>query len=65
MMLHILCSAPLYVKVSKYASVQILMGNSSGELYVWGDIPVVVAKWCAAMPFIPNDYATNWFLLSW
>lgn len=29
----------------KYASVQISTANSNGELYVWGYIPVVVAKW--------------------
>ncbi|RXW25634.1 hypothetical protein EST38_g205 [Candolleomyces aberdarensis] len=32
----------------KYASVQISTANSDGELYVWGYIPVVVAKWCVA-----------------
>lgn len=30
----------------RYASVQISTANSNGELYVWGFIPVVVAKWC-------------------
>ena len=30
----------------KYASVQISTANANGELYVWGYIPVVVAKWC-------------------
>lgn len=29
----------------KHASVQISTANSNGELYVWGYIPVVVAKW--------------------
>ena len=29
----------------KYASVQISTANANGELYVWGYIPVVVAKW--------------------
>ena len=29
-----------------YASVQISTANANGELYVWGYIPVVVAKWC-------------------
>lgn len=29
----------------KYASVQISTANANGELYVWGHIPVVVAKW--------------------
>ena len=31
-----------------YASVQISTANANGELYVWGYIPVVVAKWCVA-----------------
>ena len=34
----------------EYASVQISTANSSGELYVWGSIPVVVAKWCVSVP---------------
>jgi hypothetical protein len=29
----------------QYASVQISTANANGELYVWGYIPVVVAKW--------------------
>ena len=29
----------------RYASVQISTANASGDLYVWGYIPVVVAKW--------------------
>ena len=33
----------------KYASVQISTANANGELYVWGYIPVVVAKSC--VPF--------------
>lgn len=33
----------------QYASVQISTANSNGELYVWGYIPVVVAKWCACL----------------
>jgi hypothetical protein len=28
----------------KYASVQISTANANGDLYVWGYIPVVVAK---------------------
>ena len=34
----------------RYASVQISTANGNGELYVWGYIPVVVAKSCVA-PF--------------
>jgi hypothetical protein len=30
----------------RYASVQISTADASGRLYVWGYIPVVVAKWC-------------------
>ncbi len=33
----------------KYASVQISTANANGELYVWGYIPVVVAKWCVVL----------------
>lgn len=29
----------------RYASVQISTANANGELYIWGYIPVVVAKW--------------------
>ncbi len=29
----------------RYASVQISTSDSNGRLYVWGYIPVVVAKW--------------------
>jgi hypothetical protein len=31
----------------RYASVQISTANANGDLYVWGYIPVVVAKWSA------------------
>lgn len=34
----------------KCANVQISTANANGELYVWGYIPVVVAKWCVAAP---------------
>ena len=38
----------------KYASVQISTANADGVLYVWGYIPVVVAKWCVLSPrFFP------------
>lgn len=30
----------------KHASVQISTADAKGKLYVWGYIPVVVAKWC-------------------
>lgn len=33
----------------RYASVQIFTADSSGKLYVWGYIPVVVAKWCVVV----------------
>lgn len=32
----------------RYASVQISTANAGGDLYVWGYIPVVVAKWYVA-----------------
>ncbi len=32
----------------RYASVQISTANANGELFVWGYIPVVVAKWWVA-----------------
>ncbi|KAH9945048.1 Rho GTPase activation protein [Epithele typhae] len=38
----------------KAASVQISTANSNGELYVWGYIPVVVAKWCVEGTFRVN-----------
>ncbi|KAI5122935.1 hypothetical protein M0805_007613 [Coniferiporia weirii] len=40
---HPVFGAPLSESL-RYASVQISTANSNGELYVWGDIPVVVAK---------------------
>ena len=47
----------------RYASVQISTANANGELYVWGYIPVVVAKWCVPLlragaehPFAPVSY---------
>jgi hypothetical protein len=36
----------------KHANVQISTADASGKLYVWGYIPVVVAKWC--VPFPPS-----------
>jgi hypothetical protein len=33
----------------KYASVQISTADANGNLYVWGYIPVVVAKWSVAL----------------
>lgn len=40
---HPVFGAPLHESL-RYASVQISTANPNGELYVWGDIPVVVAK---------------------
>ena len=40
----------------EYASVQISTANASGELYVWGSIPVVVAKWCVKPSIVPACY---------
>ena len=37
----------------KFASVQISTADASGQLYVWGFIPVVVAKWCVLILVLP------------
>ena len=37
----------------RFASVQISTADASGRLYVWGYIPVVVAKWCVYISLIP------------
>lgn len=42
--LHSVFAVPLRESLH-YASVQISTANANGELYVWGYIPVVVAKW--------------------
>lgn len=34
-----------------YASVQISTADANGDLYVWGYIPVVVAKWYVCLVF--------------
>jgi hypothetical protein len=34
----------------RYANVQVSTADLSGKLYVWGYIPVVVAKWCVPSP---------------
>jgi hypothetical protein len=36
----------------RFASVQISTANANGELYVWGYIPVVVAKWCVGLRLV-------------
>jgi hypothetical protein len=36
----------------KYASVQISTADANGDLYVWGYIPVVVAKWCVFLSLV-------------
>lgn len=38
----------------RYASVQISTANSNGDLYVWGYVPVVVAKWYAVFLLMLN-----------
>lgn len=40
----------------RYASVQISTAGANGELYVWGYIPVVVAKWYVWLDVL-YDYA--------
>jgi hypothetical protein len=37
----------------RHASVQISTANADGELYVWGYIPVVVAKWYVTLSVSP------------
>jgi hypothetical protein len=37
----------------RYASVQIATADATGRLYVWGYIPVVVAKWCVHISLVP------------
>jgi hypothetical protein len=52
----------------KYANVQISTADTSGKLYVWGYIPVVVAKWCVPLstpyPFVcrPGPMSLQWFV---
>lgn len=41
-----------------YANVQISTANANGELYVWGYIPVVVAKWCVPPTPCPIEALT-------
>ena len=36
----------------KFANVQISTADASGKLYVWGYIPVVVAKWCVILVLV-------------
>ena len=51
----------------KHASVQISTADAKGKLYVWGYIPVVVAKWCVyaviALP-PPLFFFSSTFFLS-
>ena len=41
---HLVFGKPLLESL-QFASVQISTANANGELYIWGQIPVVVAKW--------------------
>ncbi|KAG5646981.1 hypothetical protein DXG03_001704 [Asterophora parasitica] len=45
-------NSPVFGKPLKeslnYASVQISTAGANGDLYVWGYVPVVVAKWWVA-----------------
>ena len=43
----------------KYASVQISTANANGELYVWGYIPVVVAKSCVPFTLTSDIISAN------
>lgn len=43
----------------KFANVQVSTADTSGQLYVWGYIPVVVAKWCVlvlVLSFLPSFF---------
>lgn len=37
----------------KFANVQVSTADTSGQLYVWGHIPVVVAKWYVLILVLP------------
>ncbi|KAF7965948.1 hypothetical protein HWV62_2326 [Athelia sp. TMB] len=43
----------------RYASVQISTANANGELYVWGYIPVVVAKWYVCGHFAVSSFTDH------
>lgn len=43
----------------QYASVQISTANANGDLYVWGYIPVVVAKWFVSPLSLPFCVLTD------
>lgn len=43
----------------KFASVQISTANPNGELYVWGYIPVVVAKSCVPFTLVSTIISAN------
>lgn len=49
----------------KYASVQISTANSNGELYVWGYIPVVVAKWYVTVLFTSSSSSNSQCPVQW
>ena len=40
----------------KFANVQVSTADASGQLYVWGYIPVVVAKWCVLILVLPPSF---------
>lgn len=50
---HPVFSKPLKDSLRR-ASVQISTSNANGDLYVWGYIPVVVAKWSVVVPSLPR-----------
>lgn len=48
----------------KYASVHISTANAGGQLYIWGYVPVVVAKWSArSLPHLAIALILPSFLL--
>ncbi|KAI6042560.1 Rho GTPase activation protein [Pisolithus marmoratus] len=48
----------------KRASVQISTANADGDLYVWGYIPVVVAKWYRTVHFCPSPLPSFLLIIS-
>jgi hypothetical protein len=44
----------------KFASVQISTADVNGELYVWGYIPVVVAKWSVPAHVLTSSHTFSY-----
>jgi hypothetical protein len=48
----------------KFANVQVSTADTSGQLYVWGHIPVVVAKWYVLILVLPPLFISTTPLVS-